>query len=167
MKEKKAEIGLNYDSVLEYLGQFGCFQRRMFLCMCLVSFLTGPPTVIFAFTGESGLVREVVYISMFEGYELGYRCPVTSCGETSQSKYSSNETEAASLPPFYEENFIQLADRCKVPQPRSASPGVGNVVNYINSRNEDNNCGESQLSFRSNCKFVRGPSWSSSCLLHC
>ena len=52
-KNRKVAVGLNYDSVLEYLGQFGSFQRRMFLCMCLVSFLTGPPTVIFAFTGET------------------------------------------------------------------------------------------------------------------
>merc|ERR1711971_74030 len=116
-KERKVGLALNYDSVLEYLGQFGCFQRRMFLCMCLVSFLTGPPTVIFAFTG----------------YELSYRCPVTSCGESSQSIYGPNETEAT-LPAFYQENSIQLADRCKVPQPR----------------NEANNCGEAQLSFSSN-----------------
>ena len=54
-KERKAGLVLNYDNVLDYLGQFGCFQRRVFLCMCLVSFLTGPPTVIFAFTGETPL----------------------------------------------------------------------------------------------------------------
>ena len=122
-KEGKAGLALDYDSVLEYLGQFGCFQRRMFLCMCLVSFLTGPPTVIFAFTGESPLLRDCLYfyVPTVAGYELSYRCPVTSCGESSQSKYSPNETEA-SLPAFYQENSIQLADRCKVPQPRSASP---------------------------------------------
>ena len=117
MKEKKAEIGLNYDSVLEYLGQFGCFQRRMFLCMCLVSFLTGPPTVIFAFTGESDLLGDCLCFSLLQGYELSYRCPITSCGESSQSKYFPNETEPT-LPVFYQENSIQLADRCKVPQPR-------------------------------------------------
>ena len=53
MKEEgKVEVGLNYDSVLEYLGQFGCFQKKVFLWMCLISFLTGPPIVVFAFTGE-------------------------------------------------------------------------------------------------------------------
>lgn len=44
---------LNYDNILEYLGQFGYFQKKVFFCMCLVSFLTGPPIVVFAFTGQN------------------------------------------------------------------------------------------------------------------
>ena len=63
-KERKAGLVLNYDNVLDYLGQFGCFQRRVFLCMCLVSFLTGPPTVIFAFAGESHLHRHCLYFDI-------------------------------------------------------------------------------------------------------
>ena len=60
-------------------------------------------------------------LQLLQGYELSYRCPIASCGEFSQTEYFTDETEST-LPAFYKENSIQLADRCKVPQPRSASP---------------------------------------------
>ena len=50
MREKS---GLNYDEVLEYIGQFGTFQRRIAFLLCFVALATGIAVVVFAFAGES------------------------------------------------------------------------------------------------------------------
>ena len=44
------KVGLNYDEVMEYIGQFGHFQRRIFLWLSLVSAAAGLAVVVFAFT---------------------------------------------------------------------------------------------------------------------
>ena len=56
MKKERGKSVMTYDTVLEYVGQFGRFQKKIFLWMCLVSFLTGPPIVVFAFTGAMWLL---------------------------------------------------------------------------------------------------------------
>jgi len=121
-------IELNYDNVLEYVGQFGCFQRKVFLWMCLVSFLTGPPIVVFAFTG----------------YQLNYRCPITLCGETSHSTYFANETERQ-LPTFYQEDSIKLSDRCRLPDAREANVCEGGDTKLSFSWNNSAWCSPSDL----------------------
>ena len=42
---------LNYDEVLEYIGQFGSFQRRIFFLLWFVSAAGGIAVMVFAFTG--------------------------------------------------------------------------------------------------------------------
>ena len=42
---------LNYDEVLEYIGQFGSFQKRIFFLLWLVSAAGGIAVMVFAFTG--------------------------------------------------------------------------------------------------------------------
>ena len=51
MSEHK-KVGLNYDEVLEYIGQFGTFQRKVFLWMSLFSAAAGLAVVVFVFTGQ-------------------------------------------------------------------------------------------------------------------
>ena len=44
------KVGLNYDEVMDYIGQFGRFQRKIFLWPSLVSAAAGLAVVVFAFT---------------------------------------------------------------------------------------------------------------------
>ena len=48
--EKRAK-NLNYDEVLEYIGQFGTFQKRIFFLLWLISAAGGLAVMVFAFTG--------------------------------------------------------------------------------------------------------------------
>lgn len=90
---------LDYDEVLSYIGQFGGFQRRIFLLLSLVSAAGGLAVVVFAFTG----------------YTPKYRCRVPQC-ESGNITYFHNEmAESPSLPSWYN-GSIELADRCKVPK---------------------------------------------------
>ena len=43
---------INYDEVLEYIGQFGWFQRKIFFWLSFVSAAAGLAVVVFTFTGE-------------------------------------------------------------------------------------------------------------------
>ena len=51
MSSKEPRDVLNYDEVLEYIGQFGTFQRKIFFLLWLVSAAGGLAVVVFAFTG--------------------------------------------------------------------------------------------------------------------
>ena len=51
MSTKEPNLALNYDEVLEYIGQFGTFQRKIFFLLWLVSAAGGLAVVVFAFTG--------------------------------------------------------------------------------------------------------------------
>ena len=53
MSTKEPNLPLNYDEVLEYIGQFGTFQRKIFFLLWLVSAAGGLAVVVFAFTGMS------------------------------------------------------------------------------------------------------------------
>ena len=50
----KEKQDLNYDEVLECIGQFGTFQRKIFFLLWLVSADSGLAVVVFAFTGKIG-----------------------------------------------------------------------------------------------------------------
>lgn len=52
------KVGLNYDEVMEYIGQFGSFQRRIFLWLSLVSAAAGLAVVVFAFTAFTPKYRQ-------------------------------------------------------------------------------------------------------------
>ena len=43
---------LDYDKVLDHIGQFGAFQRRIFLWLSFISAAAGLAVVAFAFTGQ-------------------------------------------------------------------------------------------------------------------
>ena len=51
MSSKENTVALNYDEVLEYIGQFGTFQKKIFFLLWLVSAAGGLAVVVFAFTG--------------------------------------------------------------------------------------------------------------------
>ena len=51
MSAKGGSSELNYDEVLEYIGQFGPFQKRIFFLLWLVSAAGGIAVMVFAFTG--------------------------------------------------------------------------------------------------------------------
>ena len=48
----KENQDLNYDEVLEYIGQFGTFQSKIFFLLWLVSAASGLAVVVIAFTGK-------------------------------------------------------------------------------------------------------------------
>ena len=52
------KVGLNYDEVMDYIGQFGRFQRRIFLWLSLVSAAAGLAVVVFAFTAFTPKYRQ-------------------------------------------------------------------------------------------------------------
>lgn len=96
----REKAGLDYDEVLEYIGQFGTFQRKIFLWLSLVSAAAGLAVVVFAFTG----------------FEPKYRCGVSQC-ESDGSKYFTTDEEGnMKLPSFYANDSIELKDRCKIPR---------------------------------------------------
>ena len=45
---------VDYDKVLDHLGQFGAFQKRIFFWLSFVSAAAGLAVVAFAFTGTLG-----------------------------------------------------------------------------------------------------------------
>ena len=51
-KGEHKKVGLDYDEVLDYIGQFGTFQRRIFLWLSFASAAGGLAVVVFAFTGS-------------------------------------------------------------------------------------------------------------------
>ena len=51
MSAKERSLSLDYDEVLEYIGQFGTFQKKIFFWLWLVSAAGGLAVVVFAFTG--------------------------------------------------------------------------------------------------------------------
>ena len=62
MSSKEPNLALNYDEVLEYIGQFGTFQRKIFFLLWLVSAAGGLAVVVFAFTGMFLLPNNLTYI---------------------------------------------------------------------------------------------------------
>ena len=57
MDQEKSEVSrksdvLDYDQVLDHIGQFGTFQRKIFIWLSFVSAAAGLAVVTFAFTGE-------------------------------------------------------------------------------------------------------------------
>ena len=56
---------LNYDEVLEYIGQFGLFQKRIFFLLWLVSAAGGIAVMVFAFTGQEPDTEEYMIIYQY------------------------------------------------------------------------------------------------------
>ena len=54
-RDKAEMAGLDYDKVLDHIGQFGAFQRKIFLWLSFISAAAGLAVVAFAFTGLLGL----------------------------------------------------------------------------------------------------------------
>eukprot|EP00090_Calanus_glacialis_P003552 TRINITY_DN1261_c0_g1_i5.p1 TRINITY_DN1261_c0_g1~~TRINITY_DN1261_c0_g1_i5.p1 ORF type:complete len:603 (-),score=150.76 TRINITY_DN1261_c0_g1_i5:95-1903(-) len=108
MSSKEPNLALNYDEVLEYIGQFGTFQRKIFFLLWLVSAAGGLAVVVFAFTG----------------LEPKYRCRVSPCEAGSSTEYYATPVcdeadgecdQVKKLPTWYRNNTIGINDRCKVP----------------------------------------------------
>lgn len=96
---------LNYDEVLEYIGQFGSFQRRIFFLLWFVSAAGGIAVMVFAFTG----------------LEPNYRCRVDECEGVNSSYYGASTCTTDNndclskqrLPSWYKESSIVPNDRCR------------------------------------------------------
>ena len=63
MSSKDPNLALNYDEVLEYIGQFGTFQRKIFFLLWLVSAAGGLAVVVFAFKGMLLVANTLTYTS--------------------------------------------------------------------------------------------------------
>ena len=120
MSEHK-KVGLNYDEVLEYIGQFGTFQRKVFLWMSLFSAAAGLAVVVFVFTGQllapwRGRLLSPASAMQCSGFVPRYRCSVPACGETPDTGYyDTGPGGDLALPSFYGVETIQLAERCRKP----------------------------------------------------
>ena len=112
----RGKASLNYDEVLEYIGQFGWFQRRIFLLLSLVSAAAGLAVVVFAYTG----------------FEPQYRCRVAGCEGQNSSYYVTDVDGNTKLPNFYANDSIELEDRCRIPAKRLTFPEVGYIISTIN-----------------------------------
>ena len=51
-KEDHKKVGLDYDEVLDYIGQFGWFQIKIFFWLSFASAAAGLAVVVFVFTGK-------------------------------------------------------------------------------------------------------------------
>ena len=100
LKAREKTRGLDYDEVLDYIGQFGPFQRRIFLWLSLVTTAAGVAVVVFAFTG----------------FEPQYRCRVAQCEDPASKYFTTDQEGNMKLPSFYANDSIQLKDRCKIPR---------------------------------------------------
>ena len=100
LKAREKAGRLDYDEVLEYIGQFGPFQRRIFLWLSLATTAGGLAVVVFAFTG----------------LEPRYRCRLALCEDSASKYFTADQEGNLKLPSFYANNSIQLKDRCKIPR---------------------------------------------------
>ena len=73
---KKQTGKVNYDQILNHIGQFGPWQKRIHFLLWLVSAAGGLAVVVFSFTA----------------YNLGYRCRNPYCDGFNQEVFS-NETK--------------------------------------------------------------------------
>ena len=55
------KVGLDYDEVLDYIGQFGSFQRRIFFWLSFATASGGLAVVVFAFTGTINNLRNFLF----------------------------------------------------------------------------------------------------------
>ena len=62
-------VGVDYDEVLDHVGQLGHFQRKIFLWLALASAAAGLGVVAFAFTGGAALNKRVLQI---KEYRMGW-----------------------------------------------------------------------------------------------
>jgi len=104
MSSKENTVALNYDEVLEYIGQFGTFQKKIFFLLWLVSAAGGLAVVVFAFTG----------------LEPKYRCRVSPCDAAASEDYyvtvqNDEGYQVQKLPTWYRNDTIGINDRCRVP----------------------------------------------------
>jgi len=108
---------VDYDKVLDHLGQFGAFQKRIFFWLSFVSAAAGLAVVAFAFTG----------------YEPNYRCRVSQCDKDNSSYYDLD----GRLPAFYKNKTILWTDRCMIPVSNSRDTSCEDDSQvYPESRND-------------------------------
>jgi len=96
MTQKNDVSELNFDEVLDYIGQFGRFQKRTFFLLCLVAAAGGIAVMVFAFTG----------------LEPNYRCRVAECDMPNATYHDSLQSNQA-LPSWYPESSIAPTERCR------------------------------------------------------
>ena len=97
---------LDVDVILEQIGGFGKFQKKVLFLLSLLSAAGGLAIVVFVFTG----------------FEPKYRCRVSECESIDNASYYANnscdETEKACLPQFrvpswYSESTIPRINQCQ------------------------------------------------------
>ena len=74
-KGEHKKVGLDYDEVLDYIGQFGTFQRRIFLWLSFASAAGGLAVVVFAFTGNVFYFKKSVFLEIFWNGKVDH-CPI-------------------------------------------------------------------------------------------
>ena len=102
----KEQEGINCDTVLDYVGVFGWFQKKILFCLSFAAAAGGVAVVVFAFTG----------------FEPNYRCRVKACESLESSSYygknncentTDNCNENPMLPKWYEGKTIDMDTRCR------------------------------------------------------
>ena len=116
MSAKEPRYSLDYDEVLEYIGQFGNFQKKIVFWMCLLQAAGGLAVVAFAFTGGFIQVISAFISHVLTGLEPKYRCRVPLCDTLPVGEYYGLTTkEGMELPAWYRNKTIGINDRCRVP----------------------------------------------------
>jgi len=110
MTAKTDSPPLEYDEVLDHIGQFGRAQWNIFLLLSLVSATSGLAVVVFAFTGLTP----------------NYRCRVPGCESVNASYYDNQDPN--NLPDWYK-GPLALEHRCQVPKVSMLKDGGGCEAN--------------------------------------
>jgi len=107
MSSIKRSLSLDYDEVLEYIGQFGTYQRKILFWLWLSAAASGLAVMVFSFTA----------------LQPGYRCRVTPCDPVNSTEYHGRpdcDTQDATcqglkLPSWYRNDTIRPGEKCRVP----------------------------------------------------
>ena len=128
---------VDYDAVLDKVGQFGIFQKKVLSLLSLVSAGGGLAIVVFVFTG----------------FEQNYRCRVPQCeygpSVTYYKETPCNQSSCGSgyeLPSWYGEKVIAREDRCRNLEVRDGDCRGENTT-WLENTAEHFNCGPEDLVF--------------------
>jgi len=134
-KPTNSPCDLNYDEVLDYIGQFGTFQKKIFFWLWLVSLSGGLAVMVFAFAG----------------LEPNYRCVVPHCETINSTYYAKGDYDGGPrLPDWFDrEDRIAPADRCRRRVPVENGDnycGVGGT-RFVPDEEENSQCSVEDLVF--------------------
>ena len=116
MVENKNGDTVNYDVVLEHIGQFGWSQMKIVFWLSFLSAAFGLSVVTFVFTGFSPHIR----------------CHVPQCEDKNATYFASHPNGSVTIPSFYSNREIDIDDQCYIPDYKISEDGHCYDVKFTN-----------------------------------